>query len=465
MQSSESFLADDLFTLLYYYHAMASIVTDMTTGSPAKLIFRFSIPVMISNAFHQLYILADSMIVSRTLGVGALAALGSADWYTFMFVSIVQALVQGFAIQAGQDFGAHKEDHLQKTLARSIVLTCVAAIGLTLLAVTTLRLTLGFLNTPADVFDMAYAYLFTVFLGLSATTFLNYTSSMLRALGNARVPLISMIVSTVLNIFLDIVMVKVMGIAGAALATVIAQAIGGSINLYAMMHISCLHLHKEDWSQDGDLDWRLLKLSIPMMLQNLLISAGGMVVQSRVNEFDLAHIAAYSAINKMFGLLELAAMAYGYALITYISQNFGAGKTDRIRSGLKSSAVIAVITSALVSLFILVFGRGIASSFLTGDQKTVSEAIGLTVQLLNILAYTLPILYLLHVMRSALQGLGNTMMPMISGLAEIAARLVLAIFGIGILGWDAIVWTEPIAWIASDAVLVVSLKKDLSCLS
>ena len=201
------------------------------------------------------------------------------------------------------------------------------------------------------------------------------------------------------------------------------------------------------------------------MLQNLLISAGGMVVQSRVNEFDLAHIAAYSAINKMFGLLELAAMAYGYALITYISQNFGAGKTDRIRSGLKSSAVIAVITSALVSLFILVFGRGIASSFLTGDQKTVSEAIGLTVQMLNILAYTLPILYLLHVMRSALQGLGNTMMPMISGLAEIAARLVLAIFGIGILGWDAIVWTEPIAWIASDAVLVVSLKKVLSCLS
>ncbi len=198
-----------------------------------------------------------------------------------------------------------------------------------------------------------------------------------------------------------------------------------------------------------------------MMLQNLLISAGGMVVQSRVNEFDLAHIAAYSAMNKMFGLLELAAMAYGYALITYISQNFGAGKTDRIRSGLKSSAVIAVITSAFVSLFILVFGRGIASSFLTGDQAAVTQAITLTVQLLNVLAYTLPLLYLLHVMRSALQGLGNTMMPMISGLAEITARLLLAIQGIGILGWNAIILTEPIAWIASDLVLIASLHKDL----
>jgi putative MATE family efflux protein len=440
---------------------MASSVKDMTAGSPAELIFRFSIPVMISNAFHQLYIMADSMIVSRMLGVGALAALGSADWFTFMYVSIVQAVAQGFAIQVGQDFGAHREDHLQKTLARSIVLTCIASIGLSVLAITTLRGTLRFLNTPADVFDLAYEYLFTVFLGLSATAFLNYTSSMLRALGNARVPLISMIVSTILNIFLDIIMVSGMGIAGAALATVLAQAVGGLINLRAMMHISCLHLHASDWKQDAVLDQRLLKLSLPMMLQNLLISAGGMVVQSRVNEFDLAHIAAYSAMNKMFGLLELAAMAYGYALITYISQNFGAGKTDRIRSGLKSSAVIAVITSAFVSLFILVFGRGIASSFLTGDQAAVTQAITLTVQLLNVLAYTLPLLYLLHVMRSALQGLGNTMMPMISGLAEIAARLLLAIQGIGILGWNAIILTEPIAWIASDLVLIASLHKDL----
>lgn len=440
---------------------MASSVKDMTAGSPAKLIFRFSIPVMISNAFHQLYIMADSMIVSRMLGVGALAALGSADWYTFMYISIVQAVVQGFAIQAGQDFGAHREDHLQKTLARSIVLTIIASIGLTIFATVTLKGTLGFLNTPADVFDMAYEYLFTVFIGLSATAFLNYTSSMLRALGNARVPLISMIVSTVLNIFLDLIMVARMGIAGAAIATVIAQAAGGFINLYAMMHISCLHLSSSDWKQDSQLDQRLLKLSLPMMLQNLLISAGGMVVQSRVNEFDLAHIASYSAMNKMFGLLELAAMAYGYALITYISQNYGAGKYDRIRSGLKSSAVIAVITSALVSLFILVSGRGIASLFLTGDQETVSEAIILTVQLLDVLAYTLPLLYLLHVMRSALQRLGNTVMPMISGLAEIAARLVLAIYGIGMLGWNAIVWTEPIAWIASDVVLITSLYKDL----
>ena len=440
---------------------MASSVKDMTSGSPAKLIFQFSIPVMLSNAFHQLYILADSMIISRMLGVGALAALGSADWYTFMFVSIVQAVVQGFAIQAGQDFGAKREDHLQKTLARSIVLTIIASIALTVFAVSTLNLTLGFLHTPADVFDMAYAYLFVVFAGLSATAFLNYTSAMLRAFGNARVPLISMIASTILNIGLDIVMVRFMGIAGAALATIISQAVGGFINLYAMMQISCLHLHSSDWKRDPLLDQRLLKLSLPMMVQNLMISAGGMVVQSRVNQFDLSHIAAYSAMNKMFGLLELAAMAYGYALITYISQNFGARKTDRIRQGLKSSAVIAIFTSALVSLFILVFGRGIAASFLTGDEGTVSEAIELTVQLLNVLAWTLPILYLLHVMRSALQGLGNTMMPMLSGVDEIAARLFLVLLGIRFLGWNAIVLTEPIAWIASDLVLITSLIREL----
>lgn len=438
---------------------MKSSVRDMTSGSPAKLILRFSLPVMVSNAFHQLYILADSIIVSRMLGVKALAALGSADWYTFMFVSIVQALVQGFAIQAGQEFGAHRQHHLHQTLARSIVLTCAAAVLLTLFATGTLRNILFLLQTPEDVYDLAHAYLLTIFLGLGATTFLNFTSAMLRALENAKVPLWSMIISTILNIFLDLVMVRSMGITGAALATVISQAAGGFINLYAMMHIPLLHMEKADWKRNEALDGKLLKLSLPMMMQNLLISGGGMIVQSRVNGFDLAHIASYSAMNKMFGLLELAAMAYGYAMITYISQNFGAHKPDRIRSGLKSSAIIALITSAFVSLLIVGFGRSIAASFLTGDPKTVEEAANLTVQLLRVLAFTLPLLYLLHVMRSALQGLGNTMMPMVSGLAEIAGRLVLAVWGIRLLGWNAIVLTEPVAWIASDLVLVLSLQK------
>ena len=444
---------------------MKSSVRDMTSGSPAKLILRFSLPVMVSNAFHQLYILADSIIVSRMLGVKALAALGSADWYTFMFVSIVQALVQGFAIQAGQEFGAHRQHHLHQTLARSIVLTCAAAVLLTLFATGTLRNILFLLQTPEDVYDLAHAYLLTIFLGLGATTFLNFTSAMLRALGNAKVPLWSMIISTILNIFLDLVMVRSMGITGAALATVISQAAGGFINLYAMMHIPLLHMEKADWKRNEALDGKLLKLSLPMMMHNLLISGGGMIVQSRVNGFDLAHIASYSAMNKMFGLLELAAMAYGYALITYISQNFGAHKPDRIRSGLKSSAIIALITSAFVSLLIVGFGRSIAASFLTGDPKTVEEAANLTVQLLRVLAFTLPLLYLLHVMRSALQGLGNTMMPMVSGLAEIAGRLVLAVWGIRMLGWNAIVLTEPVAWIASDLVLVLSLQKALKKLA
>ena len=444
---------------------MKSSVRDMTSGSPAKLILRFSLPVMVSNAFHQLYILADSIIVSRMLGVKALAALGSADWYTFMFVSIVQALVQGFAIQAGQEFGAHRQHHLHQTLARSIVLTCAAAVLLTLFATGTLRNILFLLQTPEDVYDLAHAYLLTIFLGLGATTFLNFTSAMLRALGNAKVPLWSMIISTILNIFLDLVMVRSMGITGAALATVISQAAGGFINLYAMMHIPLLHMEKADWKRNEALDGKLLKLSLPMMMQNLLISGGGMIVQSRVNGFDLAHIASYSAMNKMFGLLELAAMAYGYALITYISQNFGAHKPDRIRSGLKSSAIIALMTSAFVSLLIVGFGRSIAASFLTGDPKTVEEAANLTVQLLRVLAFTLPLLYLLHVMRSALQGLGNTMMPMVSGLAEIAGRLVLAVWGIRMLGWNAIVLTEPVARIASDLVLVLSLQKALKKLA
>jgi putative MATE family efflux protein len=436
-------------------------VKDLTQGKPSRLIFRFAIPVMIGNAFNQFYVVTDSLIISRILGMQALAALGSADWYTFLFISVVQAVAQGFAIRAGQDFGAGDYDGMKKTLAHSLVLSALAAAALTGLALGSLDLMLELLRTPGDVLPMAKSYLFVFFAGLAALMFLSYTSAMLRALGNARTPLIAMIISTVLNIVLDLWMVPARGMPGAAEATIIAQAAGGLINLFGLKETGLVHLDRKYFAWDPQLDKGLLKLSLPMMIQNLLIGLGGMAVQSAVNTFALAYIAAYSCVNKLFGLIELAALSYGYAVTAYIAQNYGAGEKERIRSGLVSGLWIAVATSVVVSVLIFVFGPTITSWYLTGDTEIRAQAQELAVQFQHLLAWTLSLLYILHVMRSALQGLGNTVMPMISGLAEVVVRVSLALGVVKYWGWTAILWTETLSWIGTDLVLVFALRRDM----
>ena len=433
----------------------------MTEGSPSKLMMRFALPLMLGNMLQQVYIMTDTLIVSRTLGIDALAALGAADWLCYMMISVIQAVSQGFAIMLSQDFGADDYDHLHKALAHVITLSVIMTALITTGALLLMKPLLMIMHTPAELMPVTSSYLRVIYMGLPAVMLLNFGSSVLRAFGNSRTPLYSVAISAGLNVILDLLFVKVFGfgVQGAAWATVIAQLTAGIFCVLAIAKIGWLRLKKEHFGKVEGMDRKLLALSGPMMMQNMVISLGGLVVQSQVNRCDLSFISGYTATNKLYGLLEMASVAYGFAIMTYIGQNYGAGLYDRMKKGIKDACVIAVITGAVIGVGMIVFGRQVTGMFLTGSGPEVAAAGETAYLFLKIMAIPLPVLYILYIVRSALQGLGDTFMPMVSGLAECAARILISVFAVYAIGETAMLIAEPAAWIAAVIILVSSLFK------
>ena len=436
-----------------------SAVKSLTKGSPAKLIFLFALPLMLGNVFQQFYTITDSLIISRSLGMNALSALGSADWYDSMIISVIQSAGQGFAILMAQQFGAGDEKSLQKTIAHSLILVTIITVLATVISVGSLDLVILLLQTPSEIAPMTKEYLFFKFSGLAMAMLLNYCSAVLRAFGNSRTPLFAMVMAAFVNIGLDLLFVPVLGfgIAGAAVATVIAQGCGGLVCLLTMLKLPCFHPKKEDFGRVEGLNIRLLSLCIPMMLQNMMISGGGMIIQSRVNLNSISFIAGYTATNKLYAALELAAVAYGFAMVTYIGQNAGARQFRRVRRGFWDAVWIALFTSVLIGVTIILLRYPLTQMFLNGEGQSVVEAGMYARRYLVILNLGLPVLYTLHIARCTLQGFGDTITPMLSGIAELAGRVATVFFGTAIFGTDAFFLAEIIAWIASDGVLLGKL--------
>lgn len=435
---------------------MAVRVQKMTEGNPSRLIFFFAIPLMLGNMFQQMYTIVDTLIVSRALGVKALAAMGSADWFLFMFPAITMGFTQGFSIQIAQDFGAGDWKKLSRTLAHSIKLSILAAAFLTALSILVTDPALALLGTPLEIRPLSRTYLIIFFAGLPASMLFNFTSAVLRALGNSKVPLWAMIAASIANILLDLLFVVVFhwGIGGAAIATVIAQVLAGLLCTAALIRIPELTICRSDFGKVKGLDGTLLKLGMPMVLQNILISIGGMIVGYVVNRQGVTFIAGYTATNKLYGMLEVAATAYGFAVLTYMGQNYGARLGQRLESGLKASTLIAVATAAVISLIMIFFGHYIIGAFLSTDNDQAKEAAVIAYRYLFIMSCGLPILYILYVVRSTLQGLGDTLIPMLSGLAEFAMRTMMALAVTPLIGGTAIMIGEVAAWTGADLVMV-----------
>lgn len=436
----------------------------MTEGNPAKLIFLFSIPLMLGNMFQQLYTIVDTLIVSRAVGVNALAALGVADWYNYLMLSIIQAAAQGFCILLAQDFGARNDTHLKKTLAHAIRLSVILTIILTILAQLSLHSVLALLRTPEAIRPMAALYLGIIFAGIPAQMLFNFTASMLRALGDSKSPLYAMIIASALNVGLDLLFVMVFhyGIAGAAVATILSQLVSGLICLQICRKNNYLKLSHTDFGREEGLNAKLLRLGYPMMLQNIMISVGGMIVEYVVNGLGVSFVAGFTATNKLYGALEMAAVAYGFAMVTYIGQNYGAGQTQRIYKGFWSGLVIALVTGAVIGAFMILLGHHITGAFLAADTPEAVAARAIAYRYLLIIGGTLPILYLLYVTRSTLQGLGDTFMPMISGIAEFIMRTFMALVMTGIIGGIAVMYGEVVAWVGADLVLIYALVRQFA---
>lgn len=437
---------------------MASHVKNMTEGRPVPLIFSFAIPLMIGNVFQQLYTVVDTMVIGKALGVSALAALGATDWINGMMLGIIQGFTQGFGILLAQEFGAGRYDNLRRTVGNSAVLSFLSSIILLGIGQLLVRPVLELLQTPDRILPDALLYLRIMYLGIPIVMAYNFLATVLRSLGDGQTPLRAMIVAAVTNIILDLLFVLVLnlGIAGAATATLIAQLISSLFCLYHIRKIDILSLKNTDFRLSDRLPLHLLLLGFPMAFQYAIISVGGMIVQFVVNGFGVLFIAGFTATNKLYGVLEVAATSYGYAMVTYTGQNLGAKRIDRIRKGVNSAILIALLTSLLIAFLMLFFGKGILSWFISGTPEEFEKTLQIAYYYLAVMSICLPILYILHITRSAIQGMGNTILPLVSGIAEFVMRAVTAVFLPMLIGEHGIFYAESMAWTGATVILVFS---------
>lgn len=437
---------------------MADRVKDMTSGKPLGLIVAFALPLMVGNVFQQLYTVVDTMVVGRALGVDALAALGATDWLTWMVLGMVQGFTQGFGILMAREFGAKQYDRLRAVVGNSLFLTVVCSLGLLALAQGLVLPMLRLLETPDRILGNSELYLRILFSGTPILAFYNLAACVLRALGDGRTPLNAMILASLTNIGLDVLFVVGFGwgIPGAASATLIAQASAAVFCLLRLRRISFLRLGREDLRPKAQLDGKLLALGWPMALQCGIIALGGLIIQWVVNGRGVTFLAGYTATNKIFGVMEMAAVSFGYAMVTYAGQNLGAGKLSRIRQGTRWAVGTALIISAIISCAMLLFGRGVLAQFLSGEPGEVALATESGYRYLVVICLGLPVLYVLHVVRSAIQGMGNTVLPMVSGIVEFIMRTGCVLVLPALLGETGIYLAEVAAWVGADFILIPS---------
>ena len=432
---------------------------NMTEGKPLKLLFSFAVPLMFGNLFQQLYTVVDTAIVGNGVGMTALAALGSVDWLNWMLIGIAQGFSQGFSVRIAQKFGEKDIDGLRHALGHSAKLCAIIAIACLVIAQAGLPLFLKLLRVPGALAPIAKLYTRMIFCGLPVVMLYNFCAAALRAVGDSKTPLIAMICASIVNIILDCVAVFLLhwGVAGAAAATLIAQCISALVCILRMGHTPALRFQKRHLQADPQLDRVLLRIGTPVAVKNIIVSLGGMVISSIVNGFSLPFIAGFTATNKLYGLLEIAALSYGFAITTYIGQNYGALQYQRIRKGMRTGRTLCLVTSVVIGVLMLLFGRSITGLFLTADDPvTLQQASDTAYLYLCCMAVSLPVLYQLYAHQAALEGLGHTLPTMLSGILEFILRVSLGCV-VGITGFEiGIFGAEVSAWYGAAIYLTVS---------
>ena len=437
---------------------MSAKIKDMTTGKPLPLIISFALPLMVGNIFQQLYTVVDTMVVGKALGVDALAALGATDWLYWMLLGMIQGVTQGFGILMAREFGAKQRENLRSVIGSSVTLAALATVLFLILGQAVAKPVLQLLNTPAEIMDGSLLYLRIMFLGIPIVMAYNLLATILRSLGDGQTPLQAMIIAALSNIALDLLFVLVFhwGIAGAATATLIAQGISSVYCLLRIRKIDFMTLKTHHFALKPAMAARLLSLGSPMAAQNAIIAIGGMIIQGVVNGYGVAFIGGFTAANKLYGVLEIAATSYGYAMITYVGQNLGAAKFHRIKAGMGWATAVALATSGLIAAVMLLWGQHIIGAFISGTPAEVAAATKVGFTYLSIMSICLPILYILHVTRSAVQGMGNTVLPMVSGIAEFIMRTGGVLILPALMGENGIFIAEVLAWLGADLILLPS---------
>lgn len=426
----------------------------MTSGSSAKKILLFSLPLLAGTVFQQFYNMVDSIIVGKCVGKDAFAAVGMTGSITFFVLGLVFGACSGFAIPVAQDFGAGDEIGVRRCVANIIYVGAALAVMMTLATTLLTKQILLWMDTPEELMQDAYDYLFWIFAGLGSLMLYNMLAGILRSLGDSRTPLIYLIVSSLLNIVLDYLLVKTvgMGVKGASIATVIAQMVSGVACLGTIARrFPILHLTREDMRLSIATVRRLLGVGIPMGLQFSITAIGSIILQRSVNNLGTEIIASVSAAGKVQNLIVAPMDAFGVATATFTGQNYGAGKIDRIRRGVRQTYAMLLVCAAAAFALNAFASDKIALLFVDASETAI---IAQARRFLLCCGYFYPALALIHVLRNALQGVGFSKTAMLAGAFELVARSAVGLFAVPALGYTAVCFAHPAAWVMADAILI-----------
>lgn len=426
---------------------------NMTKGSPARLIAKFIVPIIIGNIFQQLYSMVDTIIVGRFVGVKALAAVGATGSLTFLILGFTQGLTTGFTVMTAQRFGADDREGMRKSIGSAVILSVFVTVVMTVVSMAGMNQLLTWMNTPEDIFAMSREYIMIICAGICCNVLYNLLASILRSIGNSVVPLILLVISSVLNIVLDYVLIVYghMGVGGAAYATIISQGVSGVLCLvYIIWKVPTLHVERRHFRLEAQCVRNQLGVGIPMALQFSITAVGTILVQSALNLLGSMVVASYSVSCKVEQLVTQPFAAMGVTMATYCAQNRGVNDLNRIQGGVKAanvmSAVYAVLIYGVVYL-ILPFAIGL---FVTEDISVV-YGFARTYIIING-AFFIP-LGMIFIFRNALQGCGFGFLPMMGGVVELVSRSVAAFAAAKLLSYEGVCLANASAWLTAGVFL------------
>lgn len=430
------------------------MATSLTTGRPWRVILAFSVPLLIGNVVQQLYQVVDTIVVGRELGVNSLAAVGATGSLLFLLLGFAWGMTSGFAIPTAQAFGAKDYAAVRRSVAAGTILSAIASVLITVGGPLAAEPILVLMRTPPELLAEATLFTQVSFLGAGATMFFNYLSAVIRAIGDSKTPLVFLSIACGLNVVLVIVLVGPVqwGVAGAALATVVAQAVSVVLCLVFMIkRMPVLHVRREDWRVSRAELAEHLRLGLPMGFQASIIAIGTLVVQVALNVLGTNAIAAYTAATRVDSLATALLASLGLAVSMYVAQNFGGRRPDRIRSGVKQAIWMSLIAAVALGVILIAFGTYLVRLFVGDGSDEVVELAHLML-VINGLTYSL--LAVLFVVRGALQGLGQAMIPTITGVVELFMRVGAAVVLGAVLGFAGVALSNPLAWIGAVVILV-----------
>ena len=431
---------------------------DMTKGSPLKLITKFIIPIIIGNIFQQLYSLVDTVIVGRFVGVKALAAVGATGTIMFLILGFLMGLTTGFTILTSQRFGAGDIEGMKKSVGNAAVLSLIVTVVMTFGSVLIMDWLLRIMRTPADIMDMSKEYILIICWGMGFNVLYNLLSSILRAVGNSKVPLYFLILSAAINIAGDLILIICfkMGVAGAAIATIASQGISGILWIvYIIKKVPILSPRREHLRLDPWCVRNQISIGVPMALQFSITAVGTIMVQVALNMLGSTVVAAFTAACKVEQLVTQVFTAMGMTMATYCGQNRGINDLERIRKGSRIAFWISSVYAVIIYVVVVLALPLIIRLFVTGDS---TEVLGYARTYIVICGVFFIPLGMIYIYRNVMQSCGYALMPMMGGVVELVSRAVLAVVAAELLSYSGVCIANASAWCLAGIFLYIAYR-------